>query len=102
MNSTPDSSALDPYTLEGKVAIVTGGGKGVGRGIAYALARLGASICIAEIDPNDLADLDKQLGSDFALFIDMPVTLIFAGRETTFSDYLVGPFLDFLAKAMQD
>jgi len=57
---------------------------------------------IAEIDPNDLANLDKQLGSDFALFIDMPVTLIFAGRETTFSDYLVGPFLDFLAKAMQD
>jgi NAD(P)-dependent dehydrogenase (short-subunit alcohol dehydrogenase family) len=33
--------------LEGKVAIVTGGGQGVGRGIAHALAKEGASISLA-------------------------------------------------------
>lgn len=36
--------------LQGKVAIVTGAGMGVGRGIAGALAREGARILVAEID----------------------------------------------------
>ena len=34
--------------LEGKVAIVTGGGRGVGRGIALALASAGASIVVVD------------------------------------------------------
>src|SRR3984885_6169018 len=37
--------------LNGKVALVTGAGAGLGRGIAEELARAGADIAIAEIDP---------------------------------------------------
>ena len=33
--------------LEGKVAIVTGAGQGVGQGIAYALAAEGARVIVA-------------------------------------------------------
>jgi NAD(P)-dependent dehydrogenase (short-subunit alcohol dehydrogenase family) len=36
--------------LEDRVAIVTGGGAGIGRGIAIGLARAGAHVVIAEID----------------------------------------------------
>lgn len=36
--------------LAGKVAIVTGGGKGIGRGIARRLAREGAKVVVAELD----------------------------------------------------
>ena len=37
--------------LKGKVAIVTGGGRGIGRDIALGYAREGAHLVIAEIDP---------------------------------------------------
>jgi len=36
--------------LEGRVAIVTGGGRGIGRATALELARLGADVVIAEMD----------------------------------------------------
>ena len=34
-------------TLDGKVALVTGAGQGVGQGIAYALATDGAAVVVA-------------------------------------------------------
>ncbi|WP_132858904.1 HlyD family efflux transporter periplasmic adaptor subunit [Shimia isoporae] len=57
---------------------------------------------IAQINRADLQNLRKQMGDELSLSIDMPVTLIFTGRQTTFADYLIGPFWDFLAKALQD
>ena len=46
--------------LEGKVAIVTGGGRGVGRGICLALAQAGAKVVV-----NDLgATLDGQASGE--------------------------------------
>lgn len=38
--------------LDGKIAIVTGAGQGVGRGIALALAKEGAAVAVTEMNPD--------------------------------------------------
>lgn len=43
-------SIIELLDLSGKTAIVTGGGKGIGKGIAYRLAEAGANVLIADID----------------------------------------------------
>jgi NAD(P)-dependent dehydrogenase (short-subunit alcohol dehydrogenase family) len=48
---TPDASLLT-----GKVAVVTGGGGGIGRGISETFAAQGAKVVVAEIDADRAAD----------------------------------------------
>jgi 7-alpha-hydroxysteroid dehydrogenase len=39
-------SLLDRFKLDNQVAVVTGGGKGIGEGIAYGLADAGADVVV--------------------------------------------------------
>jgi NAD(P)-dependent dehydrogenase (short-subunit alcohol dehydrogenase family) len=40
------------FGLEDRVAVVTGGGAGIGQGIAVGLARFGADVVVADVDPD--------------------------------------------------
>jgi NAD(P)-dependent dehydrogenase (short-subunit alcohol dehydrogenase family) len=48
--------------LKDKVAVVTGGGRGIGRDIVLAYAREGAHVVVAEIDPATATATAKEAG----------------------------------------
>jgi NAD(P)-dependent dehydrogenase (short-subunit alcohol dehydrogenase family) len=50
--------------LEGKVALVTGAGRGLGWGIARAMGLAGAKVCATDIDPKELARTTADLEAD--------------------------------------
>ena len=64
--------------LEGRVAIVPGGGQGVGRGIARRFAREGAAILLAQRNAENGRQAVAELRSDFgieAIFVKTDVTV---------------------------
>ena len=51
-----------PFTLEGKAALVTGSGRGIGRAVAQKLAACGASVMLTDIDEAPVREAATETG----------------------------------------
>jgi NAD(P)-dependent dehydrogenase (short-subunit alcohol dehydrogenase family) len=63
--------------LSGKVAVVTGGARGMGRAFAHRLAQLGADVAVLDIDLNGAAQFNEQLTA-----ASVPDEIIAMGRRS--------------------
>lgn len=66
-------------TLEGKVAVITGGSKGIGKAIAFGLAAAGAKVVLAARTPETLEQVAADLRKDGAEAIAVPTDVTDAG-----------------------
>jgi rhamnulose-1-phosphate aldolase/alcohol dehydrogenase len=64
-----------PKALAGRVALVTGGGSGIGKAIAHRLAEEGACVVVADIDGASAESVARELGgTDAAISVAADVT----------------------------
>jgi len=80
---TPPKTSMDePHKggrvkmrLQGKVAIVTGSGRGIGKALAIGVSEEGAAVAVADIDSDNAkataAEISKQGGSALAVWVDV-------------------------------
>jgi NAD(P)-dependent dehydrogenase (short-subunit alcohol dehydrogenase family) len=73
---TADKSILDRFRLDDRVALVTGGANGIGRGFAHALGEAGAKVAIVDIDTEGSETVAHELASKGieAMTLDIDVT----------------------------
>src|SRR3954471_12910990 len=65
--------AKEPRSLSGKVVAITGGGRGIGRATALALAREGARVAVGDLDREGAEWVGAEL-ADGALGLSLDAT----------------------------
>ena len=73
-------------SFEGKAAVVTGGGSGIGRGICLALAEAGARVAVADIDGDRAAQVASEVETMGARGLALPTDVTQAASVEALKD----------------
>lgn len=82
--TSPDNANSDSLrSLAGKSVVITGAARGLGRDYARLFAAEGASVAIADIDPDGVAATAEQIAADFPDVGVVPVVVDVSDPEST-------------------
>jgi NAD(P)-dependent dehydrogenase (short-subunit alcohol dehydrogenase family) len=68
-----ETAAQEPGRLHGKVTVITGAAKGIGRATAELFAREGARLVITDVDEDGLSELQRRLADSESVVGDVSV-----------------------------
>jgi NAD(P)-dependent dehydrogenase (short-subunit alcohol dehydrogenase family) len=71
MSSPKETISTQPFSLEGRHALVTGGASGIGEATVKELVRAGAYVTIADINITAAEELAKSIGSSQGVYLDV-------------------------------
>jgi NAD(P)-dependent dehydrogenase (short-subunit alcohol dehydrogenase family) len=78
--------------VKGKVAVITGAGSGIGRALAYDLARRGAKLAISDVDGTGLAETVKRVRVIGAPVHEVRLDVTDRAAVLSYADEVVGEY----------
>ena len=81
---------LDRFRLEGRVALVTGSGQGIGRAYAHALGEAGAAVAVCDLSLETATAVSKELQSKGVDAMAVQVDVTQAAQVQAMVDTVVG------------
>ena len=89
---------MSVYDLAGRKALVTGGARGLGAGMAEALAREGAAVVVADINAEAAEGVAKQIVVDGGTALAVPVDVSDPASAKAMADRTLAEFggIDYL------